>query len=89
MNHEIVIYRFDSVTQTYRRYRSEWVSEGELNNLKRFISNNQQVEGLYRYIIDGTPFASLHPDLIQWVNYLAMRLKLPAISENNINIIEQ
>lgn len=89
MNHEIVIYRFDSVTQTYHRYRSEWVNKCELSNLKRFISNNQQVEGLYRYMIDGTAFATLHPDLIQWVNYLSMRLKLYIISDNDINIIEQ
>ncbi len=87
MNHEIVIYKYDTILCTYRRCRSQWVTNRELHNIQVFVQNNRQIEGFYRYRIAEIRFHSMHCDLIGWVNYLANRMKLHEIFDNNINLI--
>lgn len=91
MNHEVTIYKHNDQTQTYQRYRSEWVTDKDLANLKLFVSLNTPIDTFYQYKFDGVSFNCLHPDLVEWVRYLAARqlLKERAIKEGDINIIEQ
>lgn len=91
MNHEVTVYKHDIMTDTYRRYRAEWVSDKDIAALQKFVSLNAEVKEFYQYRFGNTTFHCMHCDLVEWVRYLANRqlLEARAIKQDDINIIEQ